>query len=442
MNGRRGAAGAVAAVLGILFTLLSASPAAAVPAGSFDTPGQGEKVTTSGVKLAGRFEARDGGRLEGNVVLEVAGQRFEKPVANAQSEPFDWTATIPENGSYEAVVSVSYRDWPYQLNAPYRYEMRRAFVVEAPPAPVKGITTKVNETERTVAVKWTANTEPDLLGYVVSRSYNKGAYTVLKAVEGDTTTYTDVLTDDNAAGSYRYQVRAVREGADPEGDVIVGDPGTSAATSVKTAPASGTTPTTAAGSSGSIAAQPGGAAKPATPLQSGKIDAAKFNNLLGEASLGAAPKDTSPLTPRAAEPIEEDGGFSDRLPYGPDGIPGTQDDGEGSMSLGVDEASTSNNERPTTLLSLAGAALAAMLVAITRWVLNEVKRSEEELATVEPALSAAVLAEFVDFEPPAEIVVEETPAPALPRRVRPLRSPMRPPRNGTVAHELVGTTAE
>ena len=434
MNARRGAAGAVAAVLGILFTIFTASPAAAAPAGSFDTPGEREKVASSDVRFAGRFTADNGGRLEGDIVLEVAGQPPQRQaVTSPADQPFNFTAKILRNGEYKAVASVLYRDWPYQLNEPFPHRIERTVIVEAPPAPVQGVTTRVNESERTVTVRWKANAEPDLVGYVVSRSYNKGAFVAVKAVEKDDLTYVDQLTADNPAGSYRYQVQAVRTAAKSEDPPLASSNGYSQATTVKSSPAAGsTTPTTGStGGAGGGAAQSGGAAKAAAPVgANGRVDMAKFNNLLGQPSLGAAPNESAPLLSQAdlAEEAEDEGGFSDRLPYGPDGIPGTADDGEGDMELGVDEASSSD-ERPTTLLSLGGAALAAMLVALTRWILNEVKRSEEDLAPVEPDAADAAMAELVEFMPSP--VVEEAPAPV--RRERPLRSPMRPQR------DLVGT---
>lgn len=430
MNRRGGAAAAVAAVLGILFTLFTPSPAAAEAAGSIATPETDEVFTTSSVRVSGGFEARDGGRFEGDALLDVGGQTFTASIP-PEGGPFDWSVTIPANGPYTAVVKVMFREWPYQLNEPYEVKLERKFTVDAAPAAVRGLTVVPKDSDRTIKVSWTPNAEPDLVGYVVYRSFNsKTTYAELGPVAPDApTSFVDRLTDKDPAGTYRYRVIAFRK--DATGNKATASPAAQSKDAViKSQPASGsTTPTTGAGGIAGPAGQPAGANTPAPVGASGKVDIGKFSNLLSQPSLGADPKTPGPRL--MAEPDlveEEDGGYSDRLPYGADGIPGTEDDGEGDMTLGVDEPVSSSSERPTTLLSFGGAALAAMLVALTRYVLNEVKRSEDELETVHIAIPTDLVPEIRDVN------VEDVPVSAL----RPLRSPMRPRRDA----ELVGSVTE
>ena len=437
MNRRGGAAAAVAAVLGILFTLFTPSPAAAAAAGSIETPAPSEVIETSEVRISGRLEARDGGRFVSDIVLDVGGQHFAKAF-KPEGEPFEWPVTFPANGTYKAVVTVMYQEWPYQLNTPYKIEHEREFHVDAAPAAVTGLSVTPNNADRSIKVSWKPNAEPDLLLYVVQRSFNsKTAYADLGSIKaGEPTSFVDKLTDNDPAGTYRYRVIAFRKDWTGE-DVKFSPATTSKDAPIKAQPASGsTTPVTGSNGIAASPGQPAGSSSGSAPVvgSNGKVNIGKLNNLLSQPSLGADPTSPGPrLTPEAELPEEEDGAYSDRLPYGPDGIPGTEDDGEGDMSLGVDEPVSSTEERPTTLLSLGGAALAAMLVALTRWVLNEVKRSEDELPAVDVvhvAIPDHLPIDVMDVE------IEEVVTPQ--RAARPLRSPMRPRRDA----ELVGSATE
>ena len=465
MRGRRGAAGAVAAVLGSTFILLSASPAAADPAGSFSSPDKdGATVTTSAVHLAGRFTPDGNGQYEGSVTLKIGDQVVgDQPFDPRPDPPFGFDVTLPANGEYVATATAMWHPWPYQLNDLRPVSTVRRFVVDAPPAAVTGVTAKANDEKRTVTVSWKPNAEPDLMGYIVSRSYNKGDYVELAPAPADAKSYVDQLTDKDAAGVYRYQVVAVRKSASGE-QGLPGPPGTSKEATVKSGPASGsTTATTTAGGGNTTAgsAGPAGTNKPDASApsligNSGRVDAAKFNSLLGQPQLGPDGKATRPQEPAASAIEEADPGFNDKLPYGPDGIPGTDDDAEtGEMRVGVEEPAKSSKERPTTLLLLGAAALAAMCGVLMRWVLNEVKRSTdgEELERVEPAAAAELSVEEL-FAPPPDPVAEPVPAPVVeapaavrvvrPPRTRPLRSPIRAPRelDDQPRRNLVGSGVE
>ena len=87
--------------------------------------------------------------------------------------------------------------------------MSESFHVEIPPATPTGVTADKPEDSSLVTVKWKANPESDIAGYVVFRSYAGDAGKQVGAVEGTKTSWTDDLAG-KAPGQYKYAVYAVR----------------------------------------------------------------------------------------------------------------------------------------------------------------------------------------------------------------------------------------
>jgi hypothetical protein len=97
------------------------------------------------------------------------------------------------------------------LRSSAQYQMPLAVVVAIPPAPVGTVTatTSVDGDKRSVTLEWPANSEPDLLGYVVQRTANDTTVDLGQVDAGDTLQLVD---DDPVPGTTnRYDVSAVRD---------------------------------------------------------------------------------------------------------------------------------------------------------------------------------------------------------------------------------------
>jgi hypothetical protein len=207
-------------------------------------------------------------------------------------------ATFPCNIVYEVRATAQARDGGLTSPTPPKYVMPLYVAVALPPAPVAWVdaTLDVDGDDREVLLEWPANSEPDLLGYVISRDGDQ-----LGQIDaGDDTRFVD---DDPPAGTTSsYEVTAVRDG--PDGDVEqVAAPATTVDVEVPAAEDDDgdgeATPTTV---------DPGIASDPTPAEESGRPDSGSL--LSGVRSRGQAP-------PAPGPPTTIDTGFQETLPFDP-----------------------------------------------------------------------------------------------------------------------------
>lgn len=129
----------------------------------------------------------------------------------------------------------------------------RDFFVSAPPAVPNNVRPVIDNESRMVTLSWSANSEKDLLFYVVLRGTGDGAPAPLVKTDGPRQTSIVDPSTAEAGGEYRYQVVAVRRGATAD-KVHTSDPSPVAKANVPSPP--GPTTTVAGGTTGSTA--PGG----------------------------------------------------------------------------------------------------------------------------------------------------------------------------------------
>lgn len=96
-----------------------------------------------------------------------------------------------------------------------------SFGVAVPPAEVEGLKASYDEGSKKVSLSWTANSEPDLIGYRVERNPpGPDGFMPVGGMVSDTS-FTDTLTVDE---EHRYRVVAVRSGPDASLSRISGEP--------------------------------------------------------------------------------------------------------------------------------------------------------------------------------------------------------------------------
>jgi hypothetical protein len=312
--------------------------AAASDNGAFAAPDASTPATTTTPAFTGRVKV--GGCI--NSIDLAVGPLDGQPGPNGRTtiagngkgtQDFAWPdagrPVFLANGRYKATAVTSYR-----TNGPLGcvgmqdtfVTLEQPFSVAVPPAAPSSVRAATGNSGRQVAVTWTANTEPDIVGYAVYRAVPGGTACPNSAPDGAKVVavpqppYADTFADADAGGAYCYWVQAVRRGATHD----------QALASVHSAPAPvtvapspfATTPTTAA-----TAAPTGGAsaaessretpAPAAPPLPAGgATDSRDFTALLNKAQRATA-------APRSG--AEADTGFKQRLPFQapPDGGSGT-----------------------------------------------------------------------------------------------------------------------
>ena len=371
--------------LALLLAVGGAGPAmAAAPRITVTGPTADQQLSSSSVAVSARIEMSNGVLTDrARLSVQQVGSNRAPATASAAISGSSQTVTfpavaLPYNGTYRATISASGSDRPLDLNGEESATAERTFAVAAPPASPAEVRTAVDAATRAVTVTWKANTEPDLLFYVVQRSKGGGDFAILgKATQPS---FVDATTAD-AGGDYRYQVVAVRNGV-RDGEGISSDPsalGDEATAKVPDPPAPPTSApgTTVAGGAG--ATPPGSAVPAGSPgalATSGRVDLTGFNNVQSQAARRATP-------PRTVVP--PDTGFQSTLPFDQPVDTGEEEaevpEGGDLGELAADSpefrelgAEDEGEGRQRSLALFAGGLLATVLLMHVLWVKSEVKR--------------------------------------------------------------------
>ncbi len=378
---------------------LAAPAQADAPRITFRAPGDGQQLPVSSFQVSVLVEMA--GTLTGDINLNLKpldADSRQAPInastaANgSSSQEVSFPARVDYNGKYLATVRATGRDKPQLLIEDDRLETAtatREFFVVAPPAAPTNVRPVIDKESRVVTLSWNANSEKDLLFYVVQRAKGDGAFSPLGATDGPRETSMVDPSTAESGGEYRYQVVAVRRGADAEKGVN-SDPSPVAKASVPappgpapTEPDGGTTGTTTVGGTPS----PGGSTpsgttgttlspnSPGALKKSGTIDLSGFSSLQNHARRSA---------PRT---VESDPGFTEALPFGTtnttrllgdepaDEENATAGDDHEVRELGAEDAS---NERQKSAAFLAAGLLATVLLMHLLWIKGEVQREPLE----------------------------------------------------------------
>lgn len=144
---------------------------------------------------------------------------------NGSSVTFHVHATFPCNIIYELRATAQANqssDVGATKPDPFRLPL---FVAAAiPPAPVQGVDAilEVDGSSRKVTLQWAAGSEPDLLGYVVTRTTSGDTKSLGQVDAGDDTRLADA--DPPAGKTSRYDVTAVRRGPDDDHKQVAAAP--------------------------------------------------------------------------------------------------------------------------------------------------------------------------------------------------------------------------
>lgn len=381
----RRALGGLGSAVVLAVALLGFMPApasAAAPVISWTSPGASVVGT---VTVSGTVQ-KDDGRVE-SVNVSVSAADPGHPVPGNQTWPGDSASlgfsrqfTLPYNGYYTVTAEAVARRWPYAVNGPEQATSSRAFRVDTPPVTPASVKAVANQTRRTITLSWAPNQEPDLIGYGVYRKFADGSLDDGTFLTRDRTTYTHELGSE-PAGTYQYQVLAARTDAD--GEPLASDPAQGSAKITSAPPTTTTTKPTSGGGTGTgtggattttKAAATGGSPALATR---GKADLSGFAALLPSGSTRL------PAAARSATP-EPDGSFEQDLPFGAraEGESGSAGD-DAQNALGEESlASSSGDDRPTSLLFMASGLLVTVVLMHLLWLRDEVNR--EPLPAIEP----------------------------------------------------------
>lgn len=144
---------------------------------------------------------------------------------NGTSVTFHVNATFPCNIVYELRATAQANTGSgVGASPPPAFQMPLFVAAAIPPAPVGDVDAilEVSGSKRKITLQWAAGSEPDLLGYVVTRTTSGETKTLGQVDAGDDTTLVD---DDPPAGkTSRYDVTAVRRGPDDEHKQIAATP--------------------------------------------------------------------------------------------------------------------------------------------------------------------------------------------------------------------------
>lgn len=390
-------------LIGSGLLLFVAAPArAATPDVTFTSPTPSQVVTTMDFTFQATARQHNG-NLVGNIDVTIAstqghGQNVFPSHAtnNAEQATVTQNLTLIWNGAYETTLKVGGKRDILDNDTGQR-TYTSAFTVDAPPATPATVTAAKDSKTRVVTVSWPANSEPDMVGYEVQKESPTGKWTAFAVT--DRTTVTDESTA-TKGGTYRYQVRALRQSAQAgrlnpspySSPAVVTVPAPPAPSTTTTQPPTGgdpddddggggtTTTETNGGTGGGTEAGRGGGGTSGSSRRSsgpglsptGKVDLSDFSALLAQQGKQAAAG--------GAAPSEDDGTFEASLPFksrtGTGAGAGADDEGEGEGEALGEEPASDGNGNPQALGFLAGGLLATVLAMHVMWVRSEVHRAE------------------------------------------------------------------
>ncbi|HZU73316.1 MAG TPA: fibronectin type III domain-containing protein [Acidimicrobiales bacterium] len=392
-GGRRLAAGLAAAGALVVAGGLAFAPAslAGAPSVSITDPTGGQTLATATPTISGSASATSGGgTISGDLQVVVTSQAGHPGFTATRS---NWcgqascsfnvqvSPALAWNGSYTLAVQATETDPTPDTSGQRSHQITQttSFQLAAPPAAPSSVRAQVASDGSSVALSWSANSEPDIVGYEINRSpASTGSWPA--AVTG--TSFVDNSVQPGT--SYTYSVAAVRQGAD-SGSTVVSSWTNIAATT----PAPPTTTTqapsgsgqggsaassgsTSKGSSAGSGGQAGGSSRRSDSPQAAAEAAsnlASFDALLAKTAANTpAPAQAAPQVPAIPEdgPV---GAGSDN----PTVAPFSQGSGggltPGSSSSAVRFYRTTVPSGIGSKTSLEAIALAALLVAVVAHLL-------------------------------------------------------------------------
>ncbi|HVL03910.1 MAG TPA: hypothetical protein VM386_05690, partial [Acidimicrobiales bacterium] len=242
MSATRRLAALAAGVLGLSLLTVAPPVSAAEPMLEWTRPTVRESILHEPVPITGTIVGEEGQTIERVSFDLVADPPLDNPddpcfveppdtnmvLDGNRTETFELDIEFPCNGAYQLTATVDYdeplvgvggdatRTSKTTESRPFR------FSVAIPPAQVKGIEASYDQGTKDVRLTWARSPEPDLLGYFIERN-PPGAAGFARIgpdlIPAGQTSFTDPGIDDE----HRYQVTAVRRGADPESR-LVGEP--------------------------------------------------------------------------------------------------------------------------------------------------------------------------------------------------------------------------
>jgi hypothetical protein len=377
--------------------MLTPAPAGASvgPAINFSSPAPNE-VVSGEVTIAG--DASMPGSLDTvNDVSVSLTSGIGAPVPSAcdpcssdhgSSASFSWSPSLSRNGPYQAHVSAGGSQFILGvLDGEATSEDTVSFSVEVKPADPAGVKADANA-DRTVTVRWSRNTEPDMIGYRVQRkdpgasSFHDLGGAVAQPSTGSTVSVVDAGTAQG--GAFVYQVQAIRAGRTGDASSAVGSGFSSTDVSIPLPP-------------GAAPAPPAADGPPQNP--------APTPNLSAFLSRGGKPP-AAGLPPAASIP---DGDFQEHLPFA---IPPAGADNK-AVAL---QASSGNGKGRTLLIPVAGGLLLCVIAFHVRrfngWLAADEARPRRVPNLAQPSDQSGATAALAAPSGPAPPPLWETPAAA------------------------------
>lgn len=281
------------------------------------------------------------------------------------------------NGRYRVTVEAS--SGSNTLHPPETTVERRVFDLAAPPKVPAGV--KAADGRDGVTITWSANTEKDIVGYLVDRREGEGAFDELGFT--DTTSWLDDEIPDSG-GTFTYRVWSVRLGPKQDRE----DTADYVLSSTPSSTATATVAPTSTGSSGGTGGSGGGGGDgsggdggsggegtgtggggftiPETPKDDRpppQPDLSRFRDLKKEAERQQQLQSTT-----------TDPGFNEELPFGerPDGPAGGNPDG--SLAAGERRVFEEVVDRRAALVPIAGGILLFVGAIQLRWLTRRAAR--------------------------------------------------------------------
>ena len=242
MSAPRRLAVLAAGVLGLSLLTVAPPASAAEPMVEWTRPTIRESILDESVPITGTIVGEEGQTIERVSFELIADPPLDNPddpcfveppdtnmvLDGNQTETFELDIEFPCNGAYELTATVDYQEPLVGVGGEVTQTSRSTesrpfrFSVAIPPAQVEGLEASYDESTKDVRLTWASGPEADLLGYFIERN-PPGASGFARIgpelLPADQTSFTDPGIDDE----HRYQVTAVRRGADPESQ-LVGEP--------------------------------------------------------------------------------------------------------------------------------------------------------------------------------------------------------------------------